>query len=184
MSPDSPRLHYAPLCETDWPFFLALNLDPDVMRYVADLRPADAIRREAFDSRLAPWYPGSQHWLCLVLREKQSGKPVGVTGFIDRGDGIAETGFLLSPAFQQRGYGYESLMAICELAFSHYGFRKLTASVTCDNLGSKALLEKCGFQQEGTLRQNYFLNGAWQDDWIFGLLNHEFTSPRSLPPPR
>ena len=77
------RLTCSPLQEQDWPFFLALQQHPDVMRFVAEDRPVAAIR-EAFDSRLAPWAPGSAHWLCLVVRDTASQAPLGVTGYIQR----------------------------------------------------------------------------------------------------
>ncbi|QHM72496.1 GNAT family N-acetyltransferase [Mixta intestinalis] len=170
---DSPRLSYHSLTEEDWPFFLALNQDPEVMRYVCDVRDAETIRREAFEVRLLPWHPSSQHWLCLTIQEKGTGQPVGVTGFIDRGNGIAEVGFLLDTAFHGKGYGSESLQTICHAAFA-LDFRKLTATVTMGNLASKAVLEKVGFIQEGVLRRNYYLHGRWQDDWVFGLFSEEF----------
>ena len=75
----TPRLNCSPLREEDWPFFLALQQHPDVMRFVAEDRPVAAIR-EAFDSRLTPWTPGSAHWLCLVVRDAASRAPLGVTG--------------------------------------------------------------------------------------------------------
>lgn len=88
------RLICSPLQDHDWPFFLALQHDPEVMRFVAEDRPVEAIR-EAFDSRLTPWTPGSAHWLCLVVRDATSGVPLGVTGYIHRDDDCAEVGFLL-----------------------------------------------------------------------------------------
>jgi hypothetical protein len=56
--------------------------------------------------------------------------------------------------------------AVCRLAFTEAGLRKLSATVTAGNAASKAVLEKAGFLQEGTLRESYFLAGRWQDDWI------------------
>jgi len=172
MIPYSERLEYQPLTETDWSFFLALNQDPLVVRYVADERSEDAIRH-AFDVRLPRWEPGSPHWLCLVMREKASGQPVGVTGLIDRSDGVAEVGFLLASGFHRQGLGSESLLALCRAAFADAGYRKLTATVTAGNVASKVVLERAGFVQEGTLRESYFLAGSWQDDWLFGLLKRE-----------
>ena len=69
-----------------------------VVRYVADDRSENAIRH-AFDMRLPRWEPGNPHWLCLVMREKSRGHSVGVTGLIDRSDGVAEVGVLLASAF-------------------------------------------------------------------------------------
>lgn len=90
------RLNCSPLQEQDWPFFLALQQHPEVMRFVAENRPVAAIR-EAFDSRLTPWTPGSAHWLCLVVRDALSQAPLGVTGYIHREEDCAEVGFLLPP---------------------------------------------------------------------------------------
>lgn len=166
------RLTCTPLGEEDWPFFLALQQHPDVMRYVAEDRPVSAIR-EAFDSRLLPWMPGSAHWLCLVVRDTASQTPLGVTGYIHRESDCAEVGFLFAPSAQGKGYGYESLEALVDYAFNHGGIRRLTATVTAGNAASRGLLEKAGFRLEGELRESYYLAGRWQNDWLFGLLKHE-----------
>lgn len=167
------RLTCSPLQESDWPFFLVLQQHPDVMRFVAEDRSVADIR-EAFDSRLAPWAPGSAQWLCLVVRDTASQTPLGVTGYIHREDDCAEVGFLFAPSAQGKGYGFESLQALCEFAFNQGGIRRLTATVTAGNIASRALLEKTGFRLEGELRESYFLSGRWQNDWLFGLLKHEF----------
>lgn len=167
------RLTCSPLQESDWPFFLALQQHPDVMRFVAEDRSVADIR-EAFESRLAPWTPGSAHWLCLVVRDTASQTPLGVTGYIHREDDCAEVGFLFAPSAQGKGYGFESLQALCEFAFNQGGIRRLTATVTAGNIASRALLEKSEFRLEGELRESYFLSGRWQNDWLFGLLKHEF----------
>ena len=169
----SERLDHRPMTEEDWPFFLALNQDRQVVRYVADDRSEAAIR-QLFDVRLPRWEVGSPHWLCWVIRERSTGERVGVTGLIDRGEGVAEVGFLLASAFHGKGYGIESLRLLCRFAFAEAGFRKLSATVTVGNAASKAVLQKAGFVLEGTLRESYLLAGRWQDDWLFGLLQREF----------
>lgn len=170
---DSRRLTYQPLTPDDWPFFLQLYQDRQVMAFVADPRPLDAIRA-AFDARLPTWQPGASHWLCLLMRDKESGSPVGLTGYLHHEPALAEVGFLLDPAWQGIGYAHESLRTLCEFAFGSGGVRKLTATVTAGNLASRKVLEKSGFQLEGTLRESWFLDGRWQDDWLFGLLKHEY----------
>ncbi|TCW14356.1 RimJ/RimL family protein N-acetyltransferase [Raoultella sp. BIGb0138] len=169
----TPRLRCSPLQLDDWSFFLALQRDPQVMLYIADARPQREIR-EAFDSRLPPWSPGTKQWLCLVVRDLQSHQPLGLTGYRHHEDDCAEVGFLFTPEAQGHGYGYESLRALCDFAFSAGGVRRLTATVTAGNLASKKLLQKTGFLQEGELRECYWLNGRWHNDWLFGLLRRDY----------
>ena len=181
MQPDeitSARLRYRPLSQQDWPFYLAVSQDESVMKYITDPRSADEIRTDSFDVRLPAWHKGCDHWLCLVMEEKSAGLPVGFSGFIDRGNGIAEFGFILAAGFHGKGYGSESLNAIIEFCFDRQGYRKLVATVTAGNLASRKVLMSAGFMQEGTLRQNFLLAGKWQDDWLFGLLKEEYQTRR------
>lgn len=175
----SPRLTYRPLRQQDWPFYLAVSQDRSVMQYISDPRSAEEIRTHSFDVRLPAWYRGCPHWLCLVIEEKTSGLPVGLCGFIDRGDGIAEAGFLLAAEAQGKGYGSESLRATIAFCFEQQNYRKMVATVTAGNAASCRTLLSAGFIQEGTLRQNVFLDGRWQDDWIFGLLKQEYQPAHS-----
>jgi RimJ/RimL family protein N-acetyltransferase len=167
------RLSLTPITEQEWPFFLHLQQDPVVMRFVSDER-REAEVRLIFNSRLVRWEIPSRHWLCLVMRDRHNGTPIGFTGFVRGDEGLAEVGFILDPKFHGQGYGYESLHAVCKFAFEKCAIRKLTATVTVGNIGSRKTLEKAGFELEGILRENYFLSGVWQDDWIFGLLRKEF----------
>ncbi|MGY5464033.1 GNAT family N-acetyltransferase [Citrobacter koseri] len=171
----SVSLNYRCLQHTDWPFFLALNQDRHVMHFISDSRTDDEIRTQSFESRLQPWHKGSERWLCMIMSRKDTDIPIGVTGFIDCGEGIAEVGFILASEFHGKGFGTESLKDIARFAFDEHGYRKLTATVTAGNNASRRILHKVGFQQEGTLRKNYFLHGCWHDDWVFGLLREEFS---------
>jgi len=170
----SARLHYRLLNQQDWPFYLAVSQDESVMRYITDPRSAEEIKTHSFDVRLSAWHKGCDHWLCLVMEEKNSGLPTGFSGFIDRGNGIAEFGFILAADFHGKGYGSESLHAVLRFCFAQQGYRKLVATVTAGNIASRKALLSAGFVQEGTLRQNFFLAGKWQDDWLFGLMKEEY----------
>lgn len=166
------RLTCTLITPADWAFFLMLQQNPQVMRYVADNRSESEIR-ETFDSRLHPWSPGASHWLCLVVRDAQN-VALGVTGYIHREADCAEVGFLFAPHAQGQGYGSESLRAVCDYAFQEGGVRRLTATVTAGNVASRRTLEKIGFRLEGELRESYQLAGEWHNDWLFGLLSHEY----------
>lgn len=171
----TPRLRCSPLQLDDWSFFLSLQQDPQVMLYVADPRPQAAIR-EAFDSRLPPWTPGDEHWLCLVVRDRLTHTPLGLTGYQHHQRDIAEVGFLFAPAAQGRGYGNESLRAV-RLRLHHRRRPPPDRQRHRRQRGVQQLLLKAGFRLEGELRENYWLNGRWHNDWLFGRLRAEGDAP-------
>jgi len=170
---ETPRLTCAQLEEADWAFYRQLQLSPQVMHYIADQKSEEKIHAD-FNSRLPLWSPRSAHWLCLVVRDKQSGKRLGVSGYIHRDSDCAEVGFLFASEAQGKGYAYESLNALCDYAFKDGGIRRLIATVTAGNTSSRRLLEKVGFVLEGELRENYWLRNAWHNDWLFGLLQKDY----------
>ncbi|QGH62701.1 GNAT family N-acetyltransferase [Serratia proteamaculans] len=169
------RLTLESLTADDWPLFLSLYQDPDVIRYISDPYSDEGIISR-FEARLPAWDKHLDQWLCLVLREKESGEVAGITGFrpMWQPHQQAEVGYALLPSAQGKGYGKESLRAVLDFGFNACGFHKLTATVTAGNIASRRLLESCGFLLEGTLRDNYRLAGQWRDDWQFGLLAREF----------
>ncbi len=171
----TPRLRLDSLVEQDWPLFLQLYQDPDVQRYIADKMDVVEIRR-CFETRLMPWVKTSTHWLCLTIRERESGQSIGLTGFLPEWLPLqqAEVGYAMLPSFQGKGFGKESLMAVLGFGFQQCQFHKMKATVTVGNDASRHLLERCGFQLEGTLRDNFQLGGQWCDDWVLGLLECEF----------
>ncbi|EJL86414.1 GNAT family N-acetyltransferase [Pantoea sp. GM01] len=176
---ETTRLTCAQLEEADWAFYRELQLAPQVMHYVADQKSEEKILAD-FSARLPLWSPQSEHWLCLIVREKQSGNRIGVSGYIHRNSDCAEVGFLFAPEAQGKGYAYESLIALCDYAFKDGGIRRLTATATAGNTPSRRLLEKVGFVLEGELRESYWLRNTWHNDWLFGLLRGEYSTSLSL----
>ncbi|WP_049614561.1 GNAT family N-acetyltransferase [Yersinia pekkanenii] len=174
----TPRLTLDSLNEQDWPLFLRLYQDPDVRRYMTDPMELPEIRAR-FESRLRPWEKTSSHWLCLVIRDRDCGQAMGLTGFLAEWLPLqqAEVGYAMLPSCQGKGFGKESLMAVLAFGFQQCQFHKMKATVTVGNHASRGLLQRCGFQLEGTLRDNFQLSGQWRDDWILGLLASEFELP-------
>lgn len=61
----------------------------------------------------------------------------------------------------------------CEEMFSSSDVNRIEAVVFIPNAASCRVLEKCGFQKEGVLRQSVFKNGQFYDAAIYGLLASE-----------
>ncbi len=172
---ETPRLLMRPMVTADWSLFHRLETDSSVQKYVSDLKDNSSIKQR-FESRLPLWSKTGSQWLCLIITEKSSSKPIGITGFYPEWEPCrqAEVGFMLLPDYQNKGFGKESLLALARYAFEECRFHKLKATVTEGNDACCQLLKNIGFQQEARLRDNYRIAGQWQNDLVFGLLHHEF----------
>lgn len=106
------RLNLTQITEQEWPFFLRLQQDPDVMRYVSDER-REAEVRQIFNSRLVAGKRIVDTGFAWVMRDRHNSTLIGFTGFVRGDEDMAEVGFILDPEFHAQGYGYESLYAVC-----------------------------------------------------------------------
>lgn len=79
-------------------------------------------------------------------------------------------GYHLDSEFVGKGYMTEAIKASSEFLFEELGIHRIEAYVMPDNKKSLALIERCGFSNEG-LRHSYMhINGKWEDHIGFYLL--------------
>lgn len=75
--------------------------------------------------------------------------------------GIA--GLAVAPAARGRGVA-SALLAAAEKHARHRGARKLSLRVLSTNDTALRLYERCGFRREGTLREEFLIDGRYVDD--------------------
>ena len=111
----------------------------------------------------------------LVCRDDT---PVGVTILIDifQEAGNAELGYWVVPDEQGNGYATEAANLCLTHAFHDRGLHKVIARTFGDNNASKRVLEKLGFEQEGTLRDHHDLNGEYKDMHLYGIRRTDWES--------
>ncbi len=128
--------------------------DLEVVRYVGWPRHRSAADTRAFlgvsDAEWQRW-PASVY----LIFSRDDGMLLGGTGFLFETPFRAMTGYVLAKDAWGRGYATEALSAIVELAPS-IGIRRLYALCHPDHRPSARVLEKCGFDREGVLR-NYIV---------------------------
>ena len=76
--------------------------------------------------------------------------------------------FIANPENRGRGYVGDVLLDIADYAFGTLGLNRLYMHSFADNQGAIKVLQKCGFNIEGKLRQHVFKNGEFKDVLIFG----------------
>lgn len=73
-----------------------------------------------------------------------------------------------------KGYGSCALKLLLEYAFFHLNLNRVQLRVLVDNVRAVAAYKKCGFKEEGLLRQAAFMNGALRDMIMMSILKDEF----------
>ncbi len=106
----------------------------------------------------------------LGIEEKASAKVIGdLWVYLIENDRMASVAIRLSPKCHGKGYGTEALSAMTDFCFQHTELQRLWTEVDVRNIASQKMLEKCGYQQEGCIRQGKMVN-TWCDYYIYGKL--------------
>jgi ribosomal-protein-alanine N-acetyltransferase len=92
----------------------------------------------------------------------------------DEGFHRAEVGYELHREFWGRGIASEAVSAVLTYGFSELELHRIEALIDIANDRSKGLLLKLGFTYEGNLRQRYYFDGHFEDEYYFGLLRDEW----------
>ena len=76
-----------------------------------------------------------------------------------------------------KGYGLEAIQLTVDFAFQSLNLNKVCAGANVENAASIRVFEKAGFVMEGTLRQQFFVDGHYTDCVQMGLLKSEYKKP-------
>lgn len=83
---------------------------------------------------------------------------------------------ILDPKLLGRGLGSEAILLLLDHAFGELRLHRIGIRVLAYNKRAIRAYEKCGFIIEGREREAALVNGAWHDDVMMSLLDHEFLS--------
>ena len=94
---------------------------------------------------------------------------------IDWMDRHAEIGIVIGDkAFRGKGYGTDAMRVIMRMGFDKMGLHRLWLRVYDFNAAGIRCYEKCGFQKEGILRHDRFIDGEYHDTIVMGILEAEY----------
>lgn len=113
------------------------------------------------------------------------GKVIGSIGVFRQGNihrRTAEMGYYIAEEYWGRGIAAEAVKRICEYVFENSDIIRICAEPFSHNIASCRVLEKAGFQYEGTLRNNAVKNGRVIDMKMYSLLKAEQRTRRQQTP--
>lgn len=113
----------------------------------------------------------------FLLIERETGATIGAMGYhawmvpCNR----AEIGYALNnDRHKNKGYASEAMKPILQYGFQQMRLNRVEAFLSPENIPSKKLVEKFGFQYEGLLKEHYYSDNGYEDSACYGLLRSEY----------
>lgn len=85
-----------------------------------------------------------------------------------------EIGYELTPEYWRQGIMTEVIPKIIEFGFNNLGLNRIEAFVEPENMGSRKVLEKVGFTEEGILKEHFYWRNRFVDNVLYALLKKEY----------
>ena len=150
----------------DQPYAQRWYADPDTTRWLLD---------EARDY-VVPQEPMTFADVRFTVDDTATGTPIGTAGLVGASpEHRRATAFVVvgDRDFRGRGYGTDVLRTLCGFAFGSMNIAKVELEVVAGNTRAVALYERLGFVREVHRRRALWIDGAWHDEYLMGLLAGE-----------
>jgi ribosomal-protein-alanine N-acetyltransferase len=172
---ETERLILREIRPEDAPDLFRIYSDPLVMRYwgSAPMRSLDEARRKIADTADAFRAREGIRW---AIMRRDDDRLLGSCGHwrLVRQHLRSEIGYELAPEQWGQAIMPEAVGAILRFGFERLGLHSVEAQIEPNNQGSRRVLEKLGFTQEGYFRQNYYFDGQFTDTAVFSLLKADW----------
>jgi [ribosomal protein S5]-alanine N-acetyltransferase len=121
--------------------------------------------------------------IAWMIIDRTSGQLIGtcVLWKLDTTHHRAELGYILAPEYWGQGIVPEVSSALLSFGFNQIGLHSIEAQIDPANNGSRRVLEKLGFVQEGYFRENFYnpVIESFADTAVFSLLKSVWLSRSS-----
>jgi ribosomal-protein-alanine N-acetyltransferase len=169
------RLRLRPFTSADADALFALHSNAHVLRFWDSPPWSDEARAERFIAacrQMAEEGSGAR----LAMETGSDGAFIGWCSLSRWNPDYrsASMGYCLDEAAWGHGYATEAARALLHWAYQTLDLNRVQAETDTRNLASARVLEKLGFQREGTLREDCVVNGDVSDSWVYGLLRREW----------
>lgn len=152
----------------------------DFYEYITDRELAKFLSDSEIPSNLDNARLELMYWASLyekkrsiywAISDKNNGKLIGTCGFNSwsREHDRAEISYDLSRKYWNRGIMTKVIQKITKFAFDQMQVKRIQATVVTFNSASVKVLEKCGYNKEGVLKNFGVLHGKQEDFYMYSL---------------
>ncbi|WP_299870291.1 GNAT family N-acetyltransferase [uncultured Hoeflea sp.] len=145
-------LTLSPCCPDDRADFIALEQDPEVMRFLNGGRPVDRTARDPGSDFLMPNGTDQHVW---TARRTTNGAFVGWFCLWPESAGLAELGYRLRRTEWGRGLASEGAAALINWGFAIAGYDRIVATTMAVNRASRRVMEKIGMHHVRTVQTDF-----------------------------
>lgn len=110
--------------------------------------------------------------VCLVENDKHIGN-VYMTNINEINRSCVSHVLIGEKEYWGHGYAREALLLAIDYMFNERNIHRIQANVLVSNVASLKMHEKCGYKQEGTLREAVYKNGKYQDQYVLALVKNK-----------
>lgn len=146
------RLTLSPCCPDDRIDFIALERDPEVMRFLNGGHPVGSEESDPESAFLMPRGMEPHVW---TARRKDDSAFVGWFCLWPESDAFAELGYRLRRAEWGRGLASEGAAALTDWGFRTAGYDRIAATTMAVNQASRRVMEKVGMHYVRTVHADY-----------------------------
>lgn len=151
--------------------------DREVMRFQSVRYPWSAAAEEAF-VRAKTAAPTAYGDVSLAI-ETKDGAHIGSCGLhrASPENRSAELGIMIGEkAYWSKGYGTDAVATLVRFAFEEMNLNRIELHVYDFNERARASYRKCGFVEEGRMRDAHYAEGTYTDVVVMALLRDEWSS--------
>ncbi len=113
------------------------------------------------------------------------GSIVGMAGYVsvDWGNRATRIGYWLDAGHQGRGTMTAAVRSLVDHALSVWQLNRVEIRIAADNRRSRAIAERLGLRQEGTLRQAELIDGRYLDSVVYSMPRADWRAAAMPTPP-
>lgn len=111
-----------------------------------------------------------------IITLKHDNQAIGtvILSNIDQKNGTAEIHIKISKdGYRGKGLGADAIRTVVQYAFNEMRLNCIYALILANNETSRKLFEKCGFMQEGLLKERIFKGGHYLDQLSYAIIRNK-----------
>jgi RimJ/RimL family protein N-acetyltransferase len=114
--------------------------------------------------------------IIIFTIETLDGENVGGISYHTRNrkNGTFSIGLIIDAVHRRKGYAEDAARILLRYGFHERRYQKCNSGCVHTNEASIGFHKKLGFVEEGLRRRQFYMNGQYYDDLLFGLTREEF----------